>query len=380
MTLFKACSPYTITDPIFVDGNAVLTIQPGVTLNFLNNVTINVGENSAAQLVAVGTVQDPIVFTSAASTPAAGDWGGIDFWDYTMAGCQIAYAKLDYCGSNDDGCIVGSNVKPNRVTLDHLTIDHVGTRSDGILENDADSNFVITNSSFSNIPTLPFPSYAISVQAPSFAGIGAGNVFNGGAMIELVGGTIAATTAWTNPGTAIAVTDDVIVDGTGGPVLTLGAGMTLKFDAQRTFSVALSTSGVLVLAGTPANHVTFTSLLATPTPGVWEGVQVWDGGKAQLSYADISYGGYDGDSGGDVILENGNSISQIVADHSSFTYSLGWGIYVPCTDPNATPLATVTVDATDTYANNESDMTNTGTQGANVGPGLNGPGCSTHHH
>ena len=146
LTLFKACSPYSITDAINVDGNAVLTIQPGVTLQFASGTGINVGYSDAAKLVAVGTAQDPIVFTSAASTPAAGDWTNIYFWDNTMSGCQIAYAKLDYCGSDRDGCIVGSNVKADRVTLDHLTIDHVGTRSDGILEYDTDSNFVITNS------------------------------------------------------------------------------------------------------------------------------------------------------------------------------------------------------------------------------------------
>ena len=380
LTLFTACSPYTITNSIYVDGNAVLTIQPGVTLKFTDSNGINVGYNSAAKLVAVGTAQDPIVFTSAASTPGAGDWANIYFWDNTMAGSQIAYAKLDYCGSSRDGCIVGSNVRPNRVTLDHLTIDHVGVRSDGILENDVDSNFVITNSTFSNIPTLPFPMYAISVQAPSFAGIGAGNAFNGGAMIQLAGGTVAATTAWADPGTAIAVTDDLSVDGTGNPVLTLGPGMTLKFDAARMLSVGYTTGGTLVVAGTAAKHVALTSLMASPTPGVWVGVQVWDAGTAQLSYADISYGGYDGDSGGNVILESGNSISQLVADHSSFTYSLGYGIYVACAIMTDTPLATVTLDATDMYANNEIDMTNTGTQAANVGPGLNGPDCPGHHH
>jgi len=40
----------------------------------------------------------------------------------------------------------------------------------------------------------------------------------------------------------------------------------------------------------------------------------------------------------------------------------------------------VTLNAGITYAHNESDMTNTGLPADNVGPGLSGPDCSSHHH
>ena len=106
-------------------------------------------------------------------------------------------------------------MKPGRVTLDHLTIDHVGPSSDGILEHDGASNFTITNSSFSNIPN-----YAISVLAPSFVGIGANNVFNGGAMIRIMYGTITSTTSWVDPGTPIAVDSAIWVDGAADPAQT----------------------------------------------------------------------------------------------------------------------------------------------------------------
>jgi hypothetical protein len=81
----------------------------------------------------------------------AGDWRAIHLWDGTMAGTQIAYAKLDYCGADRNGCIVGDGVQANLVTLDHLTIGHVGPDSNGILEYDTDSNFIITNSVFNDI-------------------------------------------------------------------------------------------------------------------------------------------------------------------------------------------------------------------------------------
>jgi hypothetical protein len=290
---------------------------------------------------------------------------------------------LDYCGADRSACIVGDGVPPNAVTIDHVTIDHVGLDSDGILQWDFASNFVITNSTFSNIPD---GQYAISVQASSFAGIGANNTFNGGAMIEIAGGTISSTTSWGDPGTAIAVTGAVWIEGSDSPVLTLGAGMTLMFAATSPplpFSVGYGAPGSLVIAGTPATgkRVVLTSLAASPDQGDWVGVEVWADGAAHISYADISYAGSDSLGGGDLILENGNSTSQIVVDHSSFTYSRGYGIYLDCAAPAViTPLATVTLNAGITYEFNESDIGNSGDPADNVGPGLKGPDCSIHHH
>jgi hypothetical protein len=383
LTLTKACSPYNIRDYIQVNEGSILTIEPGVTLSFEGGVGLSIGNADVGTLVAVGTAQDPITFTSAASPPLPGDWGAIRLYDGTTTGTKIAYAKLEFCGADRSACIVGDGVSPNAVAIDHVTIDHVGPDADGILEWDTDSNFVITNSTFSNIGD---GKYAISVQAPSFAGIGANNTFNGGAMIEIAGGTISSTTSWVDPGTAIAITDSLWIAGLDSPVLTLGAGMTLMFaptNPPLQFGVGYGGPGNLVIAGTPAagKRVTLTSLAAAPDLGDWVGVEVWAGGTAHFSYADISYAGSDDLGGGDLILENGNSASQIVVDHSSFTYSRGYGIYLDCADPTVnTPSATVTLNAGITFSFNESDMTNSGNLSNNVGPGLSGPDCANHHH
>jgi len=382
LTLTKACSPYIIRDYIQVNEGAVLTIAPGVTLKFEDSVGISVGNADIGTLVAVGTAQDPITFTSAASPPLPGDWGAIRLFDGTTTGTKIAYARVNSCGADRSACIIGDGVPPNAVTIDHVTIAQVGPDSDGILEWDPDSNFVITNSTFSDIPDNK---YAISVQAPSFAGIGANNTFNGGALIEIAGGTISSTTSWNDPGTGIAVTDNLLIDGPGNPILTISAGMTLMFAAANPpleFSVGYSGPAGLVIAGSSGagKRVAVTSLAASPDLGDWVGIEVWRNGSVQISYADISYAGSDGLGGGNLILENGNSAATIVVDHSSFTYSKGYGIYLDCADPAVTPLATVTLNAGITYAFNESDPTNAGNLSNNVGPGLSGSECSIHHH
>ncbi len=72
-TWTKANSPYIVTGDIDVDTNAVLTIEPGVTIKVDGNYAIYVD----GIINAAGTDTDNILFTSNKSNPAMGDWKGI---------------------------------------------------------------------------------------------------------------------------------------------------------------------------------------------------------------------------------------------------------------------------------------------------------------
>jgi hypothetical protein len=292
-TLSKACSPYTISSDISVNGNATLTIEPGVTLKFDPDAVISIGYNAAAKLTAVGTAAEPIVFTSSNTTPGAGDWRGVQLWENTMNGTSLGYVKFDYCGSNGDACLIGSGVKANRVTVDHVTFSHVGAGSDAIWEKDRDSSFAITSCTFNDIPATPTQQYAITVYAQSFAGIDSTNVFNGSAMVQIVGGTIATNTTWKNIGAPVAVTSDISIEGTASPTLTVAAGGVFKFSADTKLSLGYNGPGKLTLAGTATAGITLTTLASTPGAGDWIGIVLWDGSSAKISYTTISYAGSD---------------------------------------------------------------------------------------
>jgi hypothetical protein len=328
-TLTAACSPYTITSDIDVGGNATLTIEPGVTVRFGPDMNLSIGYNAAAKLVAVGTAAAPIVFTSSNATPGAGDWAGVQLWSNTMNGTALGYLTMDYCGSNGDACLLGTGAKPNRVTVDHVTFAHVGAGSDAIWEKDKDSNFVISNCTFNDIPTTPTQQYAISVYAPSFVGIDSTNVFAGGAMVALMGDTVSTTTTWKNIGTAVAVTAELSIGGTTSPTLTIAAGSTFKFANGVPVSVGYNDPGKLVVAGTATSRVTLTSLAATPGPGDWDGIVVWSASSATLSYTTVSYAGSDGSSGkGAVSVISDNDTLSI--SNSTISNSGTYGIGVPC--------------------------------------------------
>jgi hypothetical protein len=122
-----------------------------------------------------------------------------------------------------------------------------------------------------------------------------------------------------------------------------------------------SAPGKIAIAGTAQARITLTALSSTPSSGSWAGIQIWDSGKATISYADLRYGGTNnGDSRGNVTVESGAATVQLAVDHSSFSDSLGWGIYVPCT-ASAQNAAIISVDTNTTYANNVL---------GNKGPGL----------
>lgn len=335
-------TPLVVTRSFIVEATAspILTLTPGTVLQFADATNIWVGHNAAGQLVAEGTATAPITFTSKNATPGSGDWDGIHFWDATANGSKLAYVKLDYCG-RAIACIYADEVKPGRLTVDHAIIDHVGTSSNGIDVSAADSRVAISNTTFP-VSAIATGHYAISVDASSFAAIGAGNVFNG-AMVEVRGGTIATgIVSWVDPGTVVAVTRSLEIEGAATPELKLGPGMTLKFAADARFWVAQSAPGKLSAVGTAAARVKLTSLAASPGPGDWPGITVWEKGQLELAYVDLSYAGAVGSGA----VEMDAVIGTVNITNSTISYSAGYGVYVHCDN------TTTTVDATNTFTSN----------------------------
>jgi hypothetical protein len=90
-------------------GAAVtLTIEAGVEIRFEKNGRLGIGRYTGDQppigvLIAVGTRSQPIVFTSAAATPAPGDWAGLRFTETLSPNNLLEYVIVRYAGG-DCGC------------------------------------------------------------------------------------------------------------------------------------------------------------------------------------------------------------------------------------------------------------------------------------
>lgn len=103
-----------------------LTIEPGVTLKFSAGATMRIDAASGTQLargalIASGTAAKPIVFTSAAATPAAGDWYGIWFGQQPQPTTVVSNARIEYAGkisvSGGDSCVPAGQVGPNDAAI-----------------------------------------------------------------------------------------------------------------------------------------------------------------------------------------------------------------------------------------------------------------------
>ncbi|MAF10159.1 hypothetical protein CMK11_06870 [Candidatus Poribacteria bacterium] len=80
-------SPVLAIGGISVGGGVTLTIEPGVEIRFISGSLTVSGE-----LIAIGTPEQPIVFTSDAATPSASAWGGINF----VGGGTVIDTNMDY--------------------------------------------------------------------------------------------------------------------------------------------------------------------------------------------------------------------------------------------------------------------------------------------
>ncbi|MBX3219196.1 MAG: hypothetical protein KF795_01675 [Labilithrix sp.] len=108
-TLAALGVPYRIGGPtggksLTVAGQGsvpLLTIEPGATLRFDKDVRLEIDALSGAAIGALraeGTADKPIVFASAAATPAAGDWVGIVFEGTPDPRDAIAHATISHAG------------------------------------------------------------------------------------------------------------------------------------------------------------------------------------------------------------------------------------------------------------------------------------------
>src|SRR5437870_4711822 len=73
-TWHKASSPYIVSDTIVIFPNVTLTIEPGVSVRFADNVILEVRQG---KLIAAGTSADSITFTSNSLSPFTGIYTGI---------------------------------------------------------------------------------------------------------------------------------------------------------------------------------------------------------------------------------------------------------------------------------------------------------------
>jgi hypothetical protein len=87
-----ANSPYIITGNVLVELGKNLTIEPGVEVKFDGFYSIQI----EGKLVAEGTENNMITFTSNKTSPTPGDWSAIKLINNALDGTIFKYCKIEY--------------------------------------------------------------------------------------------------------------------------------------------------------------------------------------------------------------------------------------------------------------------------------------------
>jgi parallel beta-helix repeat protein len=112
---------YVITADVIVQSPHVLTVEPGSTVKFNGGKFLHV----EGRLLAAGTSEAPIVFTSSAASPARGSWGYIQIRSGSNPASELAYTTIAYGGAGQPQASL--RVVNGAVTLNHVTVTESST-------------------------------------------------------------------------------------------------------------------------------------------------------------------------------------------------------------------------------------------------------------
>ncbi len=130
----KVNSPYIVTDTIVIFPGVTLTIEPGVTVKFENQIWMEVRQGA---IIAQGTGSDSITFTSNSISPIPGIYHGITLNGGTITSrfnyCNFRYAEFGLQVYADTTLIKNSNFNYNNSGLEpyseNINIDSTNFRN-----------------------------------------------------------------------------------------------------------------------------------------------------------------------------------------------------------------------------------------------------------
>jgi hypothetical protein len=317
-TLWTSDKTYIIENSIFVNAN--LTIEPGTVIKFKTGSALTFGFESNTTLIANGTADNRIVFTSYSPTPTSGSWNGVFFYSNTLQNSSVSFCDFEYAGANDNDAIglYGCKITFNNNRIKHAKKVAIGTNYYG--------SFVAMSGNIIETPGT----HAISISPNAIHTLGTNNTIscNPGYGILVESGELLAsnsTNATWRKQTVPYIFDGFVAVETN---LTIEAGTVLKFNAYGLLRFGFESTVTVNAIGTATNPIIFTSSNSTPAAGAWNGIEVFSNttSNSKFEYCQFNYagkGGWNESSALYVTYCNGLTVKNC-----SFNNSAGWGIYL----------------------------------------------------
>lgn len=147
---------HNLIGALLVKDGATLTIEAGTRVNALAGGTdVYILVEKGGKIIANGTASNPILFTSNASSPKAGDWGGIIINGKAPLSRQASANSNAATEVKNSIFFGGSDVADNSGILNYVKIEYSGARIDDEAEhNGLTLNGVGSGTTISNIAIL----------------------------------------------------------------------------------------------------------------------------------------------------------------------------------------------------------------------------------
>ena len=153
----STCNPYIATGSVIVDTAYTLTVEAGTNIKWNPGTALTI----RGTLLARGSAEQPVTFTSNQTTPKAGDWVGIEFVDSSrdaeydanenyLRGSMIQHTVIEYAGKNGNTSVAAVNTKGASPYIDHTTIQN--NQGEGVNINGKTIHFT-NNQVLSNLGT-----------------------------------------------------------------------------------------------------------------------------------------------------------------------------------------------------------------------------------
>ncbi|MDY2585946.1 multidrug transporter [Winogradskyella aquimaris] len=137
---------YLITGPVLMSEGTTLTVPAGAEIKVAPvGVNAYIAILPGAQIQAVGSSSNPIVFTSNAGTPSSGDWGGIVLCGRAPIN-STADGSTDTATTEVGGLSYGGNIpNDNSGRMEYVRLEYVGGAIDGNAELNGLSLYAVGN-------------------------------------------------------------------------------------------------------------------------------------------------------------------------------------------------------------------------------------------
>lgn len=320
-TTWTASNTYLIEGLVSVGKGATLIIEPGTVVKFGPSGILEFGSDGNATLLANGTSDKPILFTSSSPNPAAGAWGRIHFYEGTLSNSTMSFCIIEYAGN--DEWYGALNIDYSSVSISNCTFRHnAGEQTIRVTtsEHRNDGLGTFLHNSFMNNS-----GHAIRIPCEDIQQVSSENAISCEPGYGVaISGIFSQPAVTVNKLTVPYITEEGSILYVLG-VLTISPGVVMKFSGGS--YLELTDPGAKLLAeGTALEPIVFTSASSSPYAGSWRGIYIDHeaDNTSSLINCHVLYAGSNSIYMGAITLDNASAkISSC-----TFSHSANYGIYL----------------------------------------------------